>query len=263
MAPAKALDRGDVSRDVFTEAFLLRSVDYGDADRVVTLLSAEFGKVSALARGARRSRKRFGGALTSFALLHVSVAPGRGELAALREARIERSFPGILADLGKMSLAGAAMELVREALPARQPDARLFADTFAFLAHLDVAPAPREELLLAFSVRVMSLMGFEPGLDVCARTGKRAAEGQSAYFDPTVGSIVSSAAGGGPLRVSGLSRQRLKKASSAQFHDVGEPWADGDLSEVRSVVAAFVSHQLGRQLSGASFVAQVKELTRA
>ena len=105
-----------------TRAFLLRSVDYGESDRVLTLLSEERGKIAAIARGARSSRKRFGGALEPFALLEVSLARGRGSLPRLAEASLLRAYAGLSRSLGRVGAAGFALELSGEVLPEHQLD---------------------------------------------------------------------------------------------------------------------------------------------
>nr|MDQ2647496.1 DNA repair protein RecO [Myxococcota bacterium] len=75
-----------------TEALVLRRVEYGDADLIVTLLTLSLGRVSALARGARKSRRRFGGALEPFFTLSVTLEERRSsELFALREASVLRA----------------------------------------------------------------------------------------------------------------------------------------------------------------------------
>ncbi|HEX7488511.1 MAG TPA: DNA repair protein RecO, partial [Anaeromyxobacteraceae bacterium] len=70
---------------------VLRTVDYGESDRVVTLLTAERGKVSAFARAARASRRRFGGALEHFTLVHAEARERRGAgLLSLESVTVER-----------------------------------------------------------------------------------------------------------------------------------------------------------------------------
>lgn len=230
-------------RTQFTDALLLRSVDYGEADRIVTLLTTELGKLPALARGARRSRKRFGGALEPYCVLRAEVAPGRGELGRLAQAQVSRAFPGILRDLGKMMLAGSACELLRRALPAREPDARVFEAAVGFLEALDGAEGAPEELLLAFQVRLMALAGFAPGLDVCAGCGRRADEGQAAMFDPDRGAVVCRACGGAPMHLSGATRSRLGSALGRGWARQGA-WDAREKAQAREALDAFISRHL-------------------
>lgn len=244
----------------FTDAILLRAVDYRDADRIVTLLTRELGKVAVMARGARRSRRRFGGALEAYALLRAEVALGRGEVGRLAQAQVQRAYPRTIADLRRIALAGAGLELVREIAPAREPDERLFDATVRFLEVLDAAAEAREEILLAFEVRVMSIAGFTPGVDVCARCGKRAPEGKAAEFDPGVGGIVCRACGGGTVHLSGGARERIRAAAGGGWAEASLAWSAREVGEVRRAIGEHVHAHVGRRLAGADLVAQIGEL---
>src|SRR5512142_1565262 len=94
---------------------VLRTVDYGESDRVVTLLSRERGKISAFARGARASRRRFGGALEPFTLLSAEVrVRGGSDLLGLDSTAVLRGYGAIRADLARIACAAYAAELARE-----------------------------------------------------------------------------------------------------------------------------------------------------
>lgn len=244
----------------FTDAILLRVVDYRDADRIVTLLTRELGKVAVMARGARSSRRRFGGALEPYALLRAEVALGRGEVGRLGQAQVQRAFPRILVDLQRITLAGAALELVREIAPQREPDERLFDATVELLDVLDAAQRAREELLLAFQIRVLSIAGFTPGVDLCARCAKRAPAGKAARFDPALGAIVCVACGGGPLGLSGSARERIRSCVPRGWVEAVVDWKPGELSEVRQALGDLIASHIGRRLHGPDLVAQVSEL---
>lgn len=225
----------------------MRSVDYGDADRIVTLLTPDLGKVSLLARGVRRSRKRFGGALEPYVLVRAEVGLGRGELGRLAQAQVVRPFVRILGSLPKMMLAGKGLELVRRAVPPREPDTRVFELALGWLEALeDDPPSTSDEvLLLAFQGRLLSVVGFAPELDACAGCGKRASEEQAACFDPDRGAVVCRACGGGPLRLSAGARALLRASLGRQW-SAGTPWTDRQRDEARAVLEALINRHLSR-----------------
>lgn len=234
-----------MGRTRFCDALVLRAVDYRDADRIVTLLTRELGKVSALARSARRSKRRFGGSLEPCCLLRVELGESRTELLRLVQATVTRPFEGILTDLRRITVAGACLELVRELVPADEPDERVFETVVQLFEALDAGG--RDEHLFAFAVRLLALLGFTPGLDECAVTGERAPEGQAVLFSPRAGSIVSRAAGGGPIYLMGGTRARLVAALGPRWAEP-EPWDERHQREARELLSGFVEHQLGRQL---------------
>lgn len=236
-------------RTQFTDALLLRAVDYGEADRIVTLLTRELGKVAVIARGARRSRRRFGAALEPYAVIRAEVGLGRGEVGRLAQAQIARAFPGILRDLKKIEYAGQALELVRDATPVREPDERVLEAAVQMLEALDAADEAREEMLIAFHMRLLALVGFAADVDNCGHCGRRAPEGQAGTFDPALGALSCRSCGGGPMRLGGALRARLARAQTARWLDAAaEHWPARDLAEARTATRWFTAQQLGKEL---------------
>ncbi len=232
----------------------MRSVDYRDADRIVTLLTDRFGKVAVLARNARRSRRRFGGALEPCALLEAEISAGSSEVGTIARSRVVRPFERILSSLSRVTMAGAALELIREMVPPREPDARIFETSVDMLQELDAEAVPSQTLFVAFQARTLALAGLAPGVDVCARCGKRAAAGRSAFFDPALGAIVCRACGGGPLRLSGRARALVAGWLGAGWRDSDGDADERSVAEARAALHGVLSQHLGRALSGPAIV---------
>jgi DNA repair protein RecO (recombination protein O) len=225
----------------------LRCIDYGEADRIVTLLTRRHGKLAALARSARRSKRRFAGALEGFALLDAELALGTGELAGLRSARVVRAFPRVLADLERMSVAGALLRLCRDLVPEHVADPDLFEELTGMFDLLDdVAVAPAV-LHVAFEVRLLALTGFAPLLAACGRCGKRPAPERAADFDPQRGALVCQACGGASQRLHGPVRERLLAAMGGQVGAIArDAWRAEELREAKHALDTFVGHRLQR-----------------
>ncbi len=228
-----------------TDAILLRATDYRDADRIVTLFTQQLGKVSALARGARASKKRFSGVLEPYAVIRVGLVATRSDLLTLERAELVRVFPQVLTSLDRIDVAGAALQLVREAHEARVADEALFLAAVQFLQLIDHEPDPDRRRLLCFALRVLALSGLSPRLDVCGRSGVAVPEGRAAYFDPALGAVVARRFGGGPFLLSGESRKRLSEAQGPRWLSVArEPWSEEALRVARAAIAAFVAGHL-------------------
>lgn len=227
-----------------SSAFLLRSVDYGEADRIVTLLTEDLGKVSAIARGARRSRKRFGGTLEPCALIAVELGTTRGSLRRLASSRVVRAYPALLTKLERIQAIGRASELVRRATPDDDPEPELFV-AFASLHERIADGAEVERALLAFSLRLLALLGLAPQLDVCAVSGVSCPADQRALFDPARGGIVRQRFGGGPHSLSASTRARMLTAMGPEWAEAVESWTEEELSEAGPAIERFlVAHQL-------------------
>jgi DNA repair protein RecO (recombination protein O) len=229
------------------DALVLRSVDYGEADRIVTLLTRKHGKLGAVARSARNSKRRFAGALEGFALLDAEIALGSGELARLQSARVVRVFPTLLGDLERMSVAGALLRLCRDLVPERLADAGLFAEVIGMFEALErprVAPAA---LHVAFAVRLLALTGFAPLLAACGGCGKRPAPGRAAEFDPLRGCLVCQACGGAAQRLRGSVRDRLIAAMDGDVVSTAEAsWRGDEQQEAKRLLDNFIAHRLQR-----------------
>jgi DNA repair protein RecO (recombination protein O) len=146
-----------------TEAIVLRLTDYGEADRIVSLFTLEQGKLQGIARGAKRSRKRFGGALEPFAHLKLQVQHGSG-LATLLSADIVGVFTGIRGDLGKIGTAAYACELVDRLTPDEDPNPRLFRLLYCYLEQLNSAPLSPSDRRF-FAINLLKILGYQPDLD--------------------------------------------------------------------------------------------------
>jgi DNA repair protein RecO (recombination protein O) len=248
------------SRTEISEALLLRSVDYGDADRVVTLLTQRLGKAGFIARAARRSKKRFGASLQPLALLSVQVGPGRGALGVIERAEVTRAFPRVLSDLARLHAGFAALELLRELSPEHEPDPAVFATAVALLGTLEDGESEPEAALLCFEARLLALVGFSPRLDRCGLCSKSADAARAGLFDPRLGHLVCRACGGAPYRLSGAARARLLRAASAEWIDAARgEWKASELGETRAALREFVEQRIGRELKAGSLLPAMAE----
>ncbi|MCG8553784.1 MAG: DNA repair protein RecO [Proteobacteria bacterium] len=224
---------------VKTRALLLRAVDYGEADRIVSLLTETEGVISAIARGARRSRRRFSGTLQSLCVLRVGLGRTRGSLGALELAEVEEAFPALLGDLGRMQQAGDALRLVRHLVAERQAEPGLFALCVQLMRLLSERDAPPAALPVCFELRALSVVGFAPAFDACGSCGKRPSCTQSSEFDPRSGALRCRACGGGPIRLGPELRRRARLATTSAWVEAGKGCEHEDLTTLRRTAAAF------------------------
>lgn len=203
-------------------ALVLRAVDYGEADRVVTLLTRDYGRVSTIARAARKSKRRFAGALEGFALIHAEYTQGRGALPRLDLARVTRAFPRLLGNLEALDAAGALMRLARDLLPERAPEPDVFDSLLEALELLDAGASPRA-VRLCCEARLLAVTGFAPMLQACVSCGREPPPTRLALFDAARGGIVCRACGGGlermPARVRALLQAAMEGATLQEAVD--------------------------------------------
>jgi DNA repair protein RecO (recombination protein O) len=179
-----------------------------ETEQVGQLFTHAHGRISAIARGARSSRRRFGGALQLLVLARYRLArPRRGELWSLDAADVEREWTKIAGDVVAHAHAAYVVELAAALAPPEQPEPDALAAIVATWDGLaDAGPSPAA--LRAVELSLLELAGHRPALDACAACGRSiasgdlrptssAAEGQrgpidgdGTVFDPTRGGVV-------------------------------------------------------------------------
>jgi len=149
-------------------AIILHHTDYGEADRIVTFLTPDRGRLKGFARAARKSRKRFGAALEPFAEVRLQwSSSGSGELVSLRDTELVTLRSGLRRDLETLTLAGYGCELTEALFDESGAGIEVFRLLQSFLDHLDGAGYSIEARLL-LEIRLLSLAGYVPHLQHCA-----------------------------------------------------------------------------------------------
>lgn len=223
-----------------TRALLVRRVDYGESDLVLTLFTERRGLLSALARSARRSQKRFGGALEPMHTLRVRLDERpSSELFVLAEAKIEIPRMRLLSTLDRLEAAGRALGWVRRASPPRTPEPEVWSALDALLERLDAARVePRMELASA-GLALLVAFGWGIDLERCVSCGKPCPPDRPALIDVARGGLVCRECGGARLRVPGPARARLSRAAAGH----GGALEPGDLDLALDLVErAFRAH---------------------
>lgn len=223
-----------------TEALLVRSAPFGDADLMLTLFTEARGAVSAVARAARKSARRFP-ALEPMHLLRVGLEEKPGvDLASLTESAIARPRLGLVQDLERMDAAGVALRWVRRAAPPHHPEPAMWAEINALLDRLDARDtslSPRA-LLSGAGFRLLAAIGWGLDLARCVRCGRPCEDGASAYLDTAEGGLVCRACGGGRLLLRGERRARLLAASQGQEAELDEGDVKAALEIIDEALAA-------------------------
>lgn len=201
-----------------TEALLVRRTPFREADLVVELFTRDLGRISALARAAQKSRRRFGGSLEPMHTLSVSVLEGRGELFTLQESKLASARFRLTGDLDAMTTAGRALGWLRRSTPPKHPEPAAWAAIITLLDELDDPGRARApELGLAeFGLALLGAVGLGLELERCVACSRPCAPDQAALIDPKRGGLVCRACGGGRIKLSAAARARLGRAAAAE-----------------------------------------------
>src|SRR3954447_22576516 len=128
-------------RTLKTEGIVLRSIRFGEADRILHLYTLDRGRVSAIAKGVRRTRSRFGGRLEPFFRLRLLLHEGRSDLLTVTGAETVEAHPRLREDAGALDAAARACDAVARLFDDGDPHAPVFHLLCNELALLDGDPA--------------------------------------------------------------------------------------------------------------------------
>jgi DNA repair protein RecO (recombination protein O) len=159
---------------VKTEAVVLRSMRYGEADRILHVYTPHRGRVSAIAKGVRRARSRFGGRLEPFFRLRLELHEGRGELLTVTGAHTVDGHARLREHAGALDAAARACDAVGRLFETSEPHPGVFNLLCRKLSLLDGEPASATRAgALAFRLKLLVAAGLAPQLGACAGCGER------------------------------------------------------------------------------------------
>jgi len=175
---------------VRTRGVILRSQKWGDADRIVTVYSPNFGKIRGVARGARRMKTRFGGVLEPFGLVELTLFQKTPEaLGQISQIDLVMSYASIREDLTVMTAAARMVRMVEAITVDRDPNHEMF----SALVHGLESLSPEADvalITLLFQIHVLGHTGFRPQFDSCTECGKLAQPHIPQWFSPRLGGVV-------------------------------------------------------------------------
>lgn len=172
-----------------TEGIILRTLDYLESDRIVVFLTKDAGKVTGIAKGARKSRIRFANALEPFTHLSLILSQKKGGgMAFIEEATTIHHYPGLRVNLEKTLTASYLTELIDQFLLEEKPSPPVFSLLGEYLTLLEENQAVKN-LVRFFELRFLRLMGYEPVLDRCTICAMPLQSFSSYGFSPSSGGI--------------------------------------------------------------------------
>ena len=233
-------------------ALVTRIVEFSETSCVVTLYSREFGKISGLAKGARRLKSPFEAAIDLLALCRiVFIHKSSDTLDLLTEAKLQRRFRAGSRDLSRLYTGYYIAELLNEMSEEGDPHPELFDAAERALASLDDSGDVARETL-RFEMTALAVLGHAPSLDACAGCGKTVEPGRRVAFGPLAGGLLCGACKSGRRKIVSVSAAALDVLRRFAELD-STAWQSVELSrtlygEIRGVLNHYFNHLLGRQL---------------
>lgn len=225
------------------QGIVLRSYPFGDADRVVVLLSPNHGKIRTVAKGVRKTKSRFGGRLEPFSHVDLVLYEGRNLDTITSVAMIE-PFHRLRADLDRVIVAGTMVEVADIVAQESEPAMRLFLLLQRGLRALDGAP-PHDDLATAYLLKAAEIVGVAPALDSCAGCGRT--QGLTRFSFSAGGALCERCRTSGAYSLRAGLTDYLAALAVADVSAL--PIADAAFSrEAMSVARRFLEYHLERRL---------------
>ncbi len=246
------------------EALLLRVVEFGESDRIVHLLTPDRGRIAAIAKGARRSVKRFPGTLDVFNHLRIHAEQRRRtSMIRLDQAVLIHPFLGLRRSPARYALASYVIELLERLAPEGGPPddlARLFDFALEALTVLERGqPDPATRVWL--ELRTLDALGLRPELRRCVRCGRPVEGGERVAFLVGEGGVSCGACSqrlDAPLWVHVGTTRALERGLDFELARVGRVSLRGAaLEEAHALLQRFLRFHLGLELKSERFLDQV------
>jgi DNA repair protein RecO (recombination protein O) len=251
--------------DFRTPAIILRRIEHGDYDLIITFMTLDQGKITVIAKHARKSTKRFSGILELFALLQIVCTKGRGSMPLLKEATLKQPHFQIRKNIMKTAYASYWTEIANEWLE----EGKTQTDLFHLLAHsfdaLDSDSVPDGNASIFFQTRFLKAAGLSPNLSEChvCKTKLDELPGKTLDINLPGGGIVCSTCGrgtGGLRKISkGAVKQLLWMGKGNEDTAARVRLSPTELSQNLDFLDRFVSYHLGKDLKSLKFLREMRQ----
>lgn len=244
-------------------AVILHALDFAESDKLVTFFTRDFGKLKGVAKGAKRSRKRFGSGLEPLTSCTISFfEKERAPLVRLEQCEIVESYPRIHDDVIKVGYASYLGELIREVAAEREANRNLFTLLITFLSLLN-EPFFREEFIRIFELRLLSLAGYQPELSRCVICRREVNAAREHQFSERKGGLICLECFKGPHDYPKLSGGTIKMLQRAQTIELAKVrrlfFSPQACEESRRVLPPFIESRIEKPLKSLRVIEQLGE----
>ena len=245
-----------------TLAVVIMVRDHGDSDKIVTLYTLEHGKITAIAKGAKRSKKRFVNKLEIFSLLNISYAPGRiSSLARLDQAERLAHYPSLNEDYAQYVAASLLCELMFNWTREYDREEELFKMLLWSLEGLTLGWKPAQ-VIIFFHIKMLDILGFRPFLNKCSNCDTLLQKAITYRFSPLRNGLICGKcehdSTGNTQKISMQTIQLLRKVQEMEIDKLPRiHFSKAAISEALILLKKYDSHLLQRELQSWNHLQQI------
>ncbi len=239
-------------------AIIMRIKEFGESDLLVTFFTSDRGRLKGVAKGGRKSQKRFANCLDLFCLTNLEYELKRkGDLHFLHSCKLVNAFPGLRSDFTSLSLASYMIEISEILFPLGVTDEEMF--ELLKNSFLSLNDGDKTEILrILFEAKAMALGGYKINLDKCCGCGRQYAGEGRAVFKSNKGCVACLKCEKESKLSPGLSPDSVKALKIIQ----SSPWSRAkalDLNsemihDIKPVLKLHMEYRIGRRLKSAEYL---------
>ena len=246
-----------------TEAIVLKTVTFHEADQMVTLLTPDLGKISGLARHGKKSQKRFGTVLHPFNILEIQYRYREGaSLIFLEKASIKEPLTNIFGCFNSIVGAYYCVELMNEIVHEHDPNLEKYKLLQDILMQVNAESRPLASLLRWYEYHLLTLAGLTPEIRHCVKCHAKIEEDKEYQFVYWEGGLVCP-----QCYSSGKVSDSILGKFVLEFHNFIENFHQGDeivleketVPVIRKILHSFIHYQLNKVLKSEVFINSIRE----
>ncbi len=241
-----------------SRAIIMRIREFGESDLLVTFFTYDRGKQKGVAKGGRKSRKRFANCLDLFCLVDLEyVIRKKGDLCFLYSCKLVHAFPGLRCDFSSLSLASYMIELTEILFPQNVVASGMFEVLKNSLRELEDGRGINEVRTI-FEGKTISLGGYSVNADKCCRCGRQYTGVGRAVFMPDKGGIACLKCQNESSLFPGMGPDAVKVLKIIQSQSweniIGTPLTDEAIGEIKAVLRLHIDYRIGRRMRSVEYL---------
>jgi len=247
------------------QGILIRRIDYGDTDLILTFITQKYGKISVIAKSAKKSVKRFGGILELFYLLELIIRPGKGNKPSiLQTASLIRPFEKIRTNIIHTAYASYWAELIHLFVEEKSADENVYELFLFVIDQLNQNVVPADVLHIMFQMRFLVISGFNPNFLHCQKCQKKLDDisGPTCCFDIQKGAIFCPTCVNQNKNLITLSKGTIKHLiwiSNHVFHQTHRlKYSNDAISEGKLFLERFIPFCIGKTPKSLFFLKKIQ-----
>lgn len=246
-----------------TKGIVLKSIDLNEADKIITIFSKDSGKISAIAKGIRKTGSKFGARLEPFTYVDLFIHKGRS-LDIITQAEIISPFLKIKADFDKITYGLAILDLIDKVSQEGEVNRNLFTLFISALETLDLLDKNVELFYVAFQLKLMAVSGYLPRFSSCVSCHTKFDDLENLRFSFEGGGIICLDCGLADSFAYSISKNafcvlgELTKANREKI--IQSQISDETLKEISSLMKKYVNYHLGFRVKSFEYMEKIQNV---